>query len=120
MRLRPCFFAMISISLQRAPASTVTVFCATSIPMIFLKGERSMTIPALVGMTPPKPQDAAPLGITGIFRSLAKANTFAISSMLLGWTTTSGCVSKNVFVMIGGTSPMSWLYSALSSVLPKI
>ena len=66
-----------------------------------------MTIPPLVGITPPKPHEAAPLGTTGILRSLAKARTFLISSTFFGWTTKSGIVVKSVFVMIAGRSPMS-------------
>jgi len=63
--------------------------------------------PGVGRMTPPNPHDAAPLAITGTLRSFANARTFLISSALLGWTTKSGCVLKNVPVMIGGTSPMS-------------
>src|SRR5512139_3039236 len=99
IRHRPSFLAMISMSLQRAPASTVTVFAIVSIASILRNGERSMTIPPLVGTTPPKPHEAAPRGITGIFRSLANTRTFLISSILLGWTTKSGSVSNSVLLM---------------------
>ena len=79
-----------------------------------------MTIPPLVGITPPNPHEAAPRGVTGILCSLAKTSTLIISSTFLGWTTKSGSVLKSVLVMIAGRSPMSWLYWSLSAALSMI
>ncbi len=95
------------------PGSTVTMRFSSSKSNILFILVKSRTIPPCIGMAPPKPQLAPPLGTIGIPSSAAILIISEISLELLGFTTKSGIILKPNSIILGNEA-RSWLYIRLS------